>query len=71
MTRNVGRIDRGLRGVAALALLVGAAMGPWRAIVRAGLILGSVYFAFSAVAGLCIGYACLRVSTRTREPGPR
>jgi hypothetical protein len=73
MTKNVGTMDRILRGVAALGLATGAVLAPWPTWIRVvGFGVNALYLAYTAVGGTCFGYRLLGRSTcalESREPG--
>ena len=71
MTRNVGRLDRGLRATGAVASVAGAVAAPWAAWIRIALGLTGAYLLFTAAGGLCFGYALLGRSTCARVRDPR
>ncbi len=64
MTRNVGKLDRTLRAIAGLALLVCATVAPVPWTTRLGVfaVMGG-YMLFTAVAGTCLGYRLMGRST--------
>lgn len=70
MKRNVGNGERVLRALAALALALCAVMAPLPLAVRlAGLATLSAYMMFTALAGSCLGYRLMGVSTCPVPPG--
>jgi hypothetical protein len=69
MVRNVGSMDRWLRGIAAGALGACAAMAPLGAPWRVAFAATAAYFVFSALAGTCLGYRLMGRSTcPSKEP---
>jgi hypothetical protein len=63
MTKNVGSLDRGLRVLGALLVLAAAIWAPLPLVVRVLLVGQSAYFAWSALAGTCLGYRMMGLST--------
>jgi hypothetical protein len=69
MKRNVGRLDRLVRVLAAVALFGCAVGAPLPIATRlAAFALPGVYVLFSALAGTCFGYALLGKSTCAAPP---
>lgn len=68
--RNVGRFDRAARLLGAAGLLVCAAVAPVSLPLRL-IVFGAsgVYMALSALAGRCVGYSLLGLSTCPLERG--
>ncbi|QSQ14146.1 YgaP family membrane protein [Myxococcus landrumensis] len=70
MKRNVGNVERLLRALGGLVLVVCAVMAPLPLAVRLAALGGlGVYLLFSALAGSCLGYALMGRSTCPIEPG--
>jgi hypothetical protein len=66
MKRNVGTVDRALRALGALALMIGSVAAPLPMPLAARVALFGVmaaYLGFTALAGTCLGYALLGKST--------
>jgi hypothetical protein len=63
MIKNVGSLDRALRSIGALALLLGALLAPLHVGLRAGLGVMGAYMALTALAGTCLGYRMLGMSS--------
>ncbi|MGK3987690.1 DUF2892 domain-containing protein [Sorangium sp. So ce136] len=64
MKRNVGNMERVLRGLGALALLIGAWASPLPLAARLVVLgLSGVYVMFTALSGTCLGYALIGRST--------
>ena len=64
MTKNVGIVDRWLRGVSAAGLLSCAALAPLPLGVRlVGFALPGAYVFLTAITGRCLGYRLLGRST--------
>lgn len=64
MQKNVGRLDRVGRGVAALVMATCAVMAPLPIALRiAALAIPALYMAFTALRGTCLGYRLMGVST--------
>ena len=64
MKRNVGNAERALRGIAAVAMAACAVMAPLPLAVRLGAFGGlGGYLLISALAGTCLGYKLMGVST--------
>lgn len=64
MQKNVGTVDRVLRGLGAIAMGVAAALVPlplWARVPVFGLL--AVYLAFSTLSGTCLGYRLMGRST--------
>jgi len=73
MKPNVGRLDRLARAAAALAFLVCAVAAPVPLAVRGALAAAGVYVVITVLAGRCVGYSLLGLSTcpLDRAPGGR
>jgi hypothetical protein len=69
MKQNLGSLDRVLRGLGALAMIVSGVLVPAHEAVRLGLGLTGVYLAFTALAGSCLGYRLMGRSTCPLERG--
>ena len=68
MKQNLGTMDRVIRAVAAVGLAGGAVAAPLPWAVRlAGLGLGAVYLLFTVLAGSCVGYRLIGISTCPNE----
>jgi hypothetical protein len=64
MTKNVGTMDRVLRGIAAAGLAAGAVLAPWPVWVRVVAFgVNALYLAYTALGGTCVGYRLLGHST--------
>jgi hypothetical protein len=63
MKQNVASWDRGMRAVAAIALLACAVVAPYSLTVRLSCGAMGMYLMFSAVAGTCLGYRLMGRST--------
>ena len=64
MTRNVGKLDRMLRSLAAAGLIACAVAAPLTPAVRvAAFALPGLYVLLTALAGRCLGYRLLGRST--------
>ena len=66
MKMNVGSIDRALRGSSALAAILGAFLAPVASVpaaARVGLGAAGVYLLLTALAGTCLGYRLMGLST--------
>ncbi len=64
MKRNLGKHDRSARIVAAMVLVAASIGAPWPEGWRyAVLIPSAAYFAFTALAGTCLGYRLMGLST--------
>jgi len=64
MKRNVGNMDRVLRGLGALALLACAWAAPLTLVTRLVVFgLPGVYMIFTTLSGTCFGYALMGRST--------
>lgn len=78
MKKNVGSLDRWMRGGAAVGAGVGAAVVPSIApsiahlhlALRLGLLATGLYLAWTALAGTCLGYRMMGLST-CPTPRPR
>lgn len=68
MKRNVGSSDRALRGLGALAMLLCAFLAPLQMAARVGLGATGAYLLFTALAGTCLGYRLMGLSTCPVEP---
>jgi hypothetical protein len=70
MKQNLSTMDRVIRLVAAAALAAGvvAAPLPW-AVRIAGLGATAVYLLFTSLAGTCLGYRLMGISTCPKERG--
>jgi hypothetical protein len=69
MKQNLGSLDRVLRGLGALAMIISGVVVPAQEAVRLGLGVTGVYLAFTALAGSCLGYRLLGRSTCSAERG--
>lgn len=68
MKQNLSRMDRVIRLVAAAGLAGGAVAAPLPWALRiAGLGLSAAYLLFTVLAGTCLGYRLLGISTCPRE----
>jgi hypothetical protein len=68
MKQNLSRMDRMIRLIAAAGLAGGAVAAPLPSGVRiAGLGLSAAYLLFTVVAGTCLGYRLIGVSTCPNE----
>jgi hypothetical protein len=67
---NVGRLDRLARAAAALGMLVCAMTAPVPLAVRIGLVAAGVYVTITVVAGRCVGYSLLGLSTCPLDRAP-
>jgi hypothetical protein len=68
---NIGTVDRTLRGIVALALVVCAFVAPLPPAVRIlGFGLSAVYMLFTVLSGTCLGYRMLGMSTCPLERKP-
>lgn len=68
MTRNVGTLDRIVRGIAAAGLATGAILAPvpwWIRVVVFGA--NAAYLSFTALGGTCLGYRLIGRSTCSVE----
>lgn len=64
MTRNVGRLDRLARALAALGMFAAATAAPLAPALRFGVLIPlGVYVGFTALAGTCLGYRMMGKST--------
>lgn len=63
MKKNLGGIDRALRGAAGMAMMVGAFLAPLTWDGRLGLGMVGGYVLSTALAGACVGYRVLGMST--------
>lgn len=63
MKKNLGSMDRAARGLGALGMVVGAFVAPVEMAVRVGLGATGVYVLFTALAGTCLGYRLMGLST--------
>lgn len=63
MNKNVGSSDRVLRTVVAVAVLLAAVLVPLQLGIRAGLAALGVYLGTTALAGTCLGYRMMGLST--------
>lgn len=68
MKKNLGSMDRVARGLGALGLVVGAFVAPVEIVLRVGLGASGAYVMFTALAGTCLGYRLMGVSTCPAEP---
>ena len=68
MKKNLGSMDRVARGLGALGLVVGAFVAPVEALLRVGLGATGAYVMFTALAGRCLGYRLMGLSTCPAEP---
>ena len=69
MKTNVGSIDRALRGAGALGAVLGALLAPVPPLARWGLGATGFYLLLTALAGTCLGYRLMGLSSCRREPG--
>lgn len=69
MKRNVGNMDRILRGAAGAALLSCAVVAQLPLVVAGGLGATGGYLIFTAFAGTCLGYRLMGRSTCPVEAG--
>jgi hypothetical protein len=69
MNRNVANWDRILRAIAGAAMIAGSFMMPWPLVVRV-LVLGMMgaYLVMTAVAGTCLGYKMMGMTTCPLHP---
>ncbi|HEV8547991.1 MAG TPA: DUF2892 domain-containing protein [Polyangiaceae bacterium] len=68
MKQNLGRMDRVVRAVAAIGLAGGAVAAPLPWAVRVvGLGASAVYLLFTVLAGTCLGYRLMGLSTCPNE----
>jgi len=67
MMKNVGRLDRAARGFLAIAMLLGAWLSPLSTLPRAGMVALATYFAITVLAGTCLGYRLLGLSSCPRS----
>ncbi len=63
MSQNLGNADRILRALAALAMLIASVVAPVQLAIAVGLALTGVYMIGTALAGTCLGYKLIGVST--------
>jgi len=63
MKKNVGLVDRAMRCFGALAMIAVAFIVPAQAVIRFGLGASGLYVLFTAVAGTCLGYRLMGLST--------
>ncbi|QSQ22926.1 DUF2892 domain-containing protein [Pyxidicoccus parkwayensis] len=63
MARNVGKVDRVLRAVAAVGLGVCAVVAPVDGWVRGLMVAQGLYFLGTSLAGSCLGYRLMGKST--------
>lgn len=63
MKKNLGSMDRTARGLAALGMVLGASLAPVELAVRVGLGATGAYVLFTALAGTCLGYRLMGLST--------
>ncbi|HKY41406.1 MAG TPA: DUF2892 domain-containing protein [Polyangiaceae bacterium] len=69
MRKNVGSLDRILRGVSALSLLSCSVLAPFSLTIRLlAFALPGAYLLLTAVAGSCVGYRALGKSTCLAVP---
>jgi hypothetical protein len=68
MQQNLGKMDRVIRAVAALGLAACAIAAPLPWAIRvAGLGLSAAYLSFTVLAGTCLGYRLIGISTCPNE----
>jgi hypothetical protein len=68
MARNLGRADRVLRVIGAVAAAIGAVEAPFSWPLRLAVFGGTAtYLLLSALAGTCLGYRLMGMSTCPRE----
>jgi uncharacterized membrane protein YqaE (UPF0057 family) len=67
MKTNLGSIDRALRGVGTAATILGVFLAPVPLWVRVGLGAAGVYLLLTALAGTCLGYRLMGLSTCPTE----
>lgn len=67
MRKNLGSMDRTARGLAALGMVVAAFLAPLELALRVGLGTLGIYVLFTAVAGTCLGYRLMGLSTCPTE----
>ena len=60
---NLGRADRIMRVVTAIAFIVGAIIAPIPLIARIALAANALYLLGSSLMGTCLGYKLMGVST--------
>jgi hypothetical protein len=63
MNKNVGPIDRMIRAVVALTALIAGLVAPVPMAARVGLGGSGVYLLLTALAGTCLGYRLMGLST--------
>ncbi|MFO0547676.1 MAG: DUF2892 domain-containing protein [Polyangiaceae bacterium] len=63
MKKNLGSLDRAARGAGALAAFVTALVLGLPTIARLGLVATGVYLVYTALAGTCLGYRMMGLST--------
>lgn len=64
MTTNVGKMDRVFRALGAIGMLAAAFLAPLPVEVRVPLFgLLAAYMSFTALAGTCLGYKLMGMST--------
>lgn len=68
MKKNIGSMDRAARGLGALAMIVGAFLAPMPGAARLGLGATGCYLLFTALAGTCVGYRLMGLSTCPAAP---
>lgn len=67
MRKNVGSLDRVMRSLGGVAMLLGAFLAPLQLGVRVGLGATGVYMVLTALAGTCLGYRMMGMSTCPME----
>ncbi|NUP07185.1 MAG: DUF2892 domain-containing protein [Polyangiaceae bacterium] len=63
MLKNVGSMDRALRGFGAAAMVACSLLLPLHLGLRVALGLTGIYLVFTALAGTCVGYRLMGRST--------
>ena len=63
LNQNLGNVDRALRAIAAVALLIASIIAPLPLMAAVGLALTGVYMIGTSLVGTCIGYKLIGVST--------
>jgi hypothetical protein len=63
MKKNVGSMDRKVRGLGALVAMLVAGLAPLPVALRVGVGATAVYLLFTTLAGTCLGYRLMGVST--------
>jgi hypothetical protein len=67
MKKNVGSLERVMRGLMSMAMIVGAFVAAAHVEIRLGLGIMGVYVGFTALAGTCVGYRLMGLSTCPTE----